>query len=402
MQRLGVKALAQQIDRLVTRAFPSVSVEGELAQVQVPQSGHAYLTLREQDAVLHCVMWRSEWNARREDPRVGERVVVTGRVGTFAGQGRYQVYVTTLERAGAGELQRRLEEIRARLHADGLLDPRRKRELPRYPRIVGVATSLKGAALQDFLRVSRDRWPAARILVSGCLVQGEEAPASVVRALELLFEDGRSEVIVVTRGGGSRLDLLPFDDEQLARWIATSPVPIVSAVGHEIDNTIADLVADRAAPTPTAAAVVVFPDRAAHAQRLDELVGAAERRVRAALAARRARVRELAGRLSHPARRVAERAERHRALVRRLEVAMARILERSGARARAASGRLDALSPFAVLERGYAVVQGPGGVVRSPGEVAPGDPLAIRVAGGGFEGVVAPPRGARDGPPRSG
>jgi hypothetical protein len=221
--KLTVKGLAQQIDRLVGRAFSTVAVEGELAQVQVPQSGHAYLTLREQDAVLHVVMWRTEWAARAVDPRPGERVVVYGRVGTFPAQGRWQVYATRVERAGVGELQRRLEEIRARLLADGLLDPRRKRELPRFPRVVGVATSLQGAALQDFLRVSRERWPAAKILVAGCLVQGEEAAASVVRALELLFEDGRSDVVVVTRGGGSRLDLLPFDDEQLARWIATAP-----------------------------------------------------------------------------------------------------------------------------------------------------------------------------------
>jgi exodeoxyribonuclease VII large subunit len=387
-QRLTVKGLAQQIDRLIGRAFATVSVEAELAQVQVPQSGHAYLTLREQDAVLHCVMWRTEWALRGVDPKPGERIVVTGRVGTFPAQGRWQLYVNRIERTGTGELQRKLEEIRARLLADGLLDERRKRELPRFPRFVGVATSIKGAALQDFLRVSRERWPAARILVAGCLVQGDEAASSVVRALELLFEDGRSDVIVVTRGGGSRLDLLPFDDEQLARWIATSPVPIVSAVGHEIDTTIADLVADRAAPTPTAAAVVVLPDRAVHAQRIDELAGAAERRIRASLAGQRARIRDLGSRLQHPARRLAHLEERRRALVRRMRVAMARVLERASGRARSSSSRLDALSPFAVLERGYAVVSSAHGVVRSPFEVAAGDALQIRVAGGTFDARV--------------
>ncbi len=386
--KLTVKGLAQQIDRLVGRAFSTVAVEGELAQVQVPQSGHAYLTLREQDAVLHVVMWRTEWAARAVDPRPGERVVVYGRVGTFPAQGRWQVYATRVERAGVGELQRRLEEIRARLLADGLLDPRRKRELPRFPRVVGVATSLQGAALQDFLRVSRERWPAAKILVAGCLVQGEEAAASVVRALELLFEDGRSDVVVVTRGGGSRLDLLPFDDEQLARWIATAPVPVVSAVGHEVDTTVADWVADRVAPTPSAAALVVLPDRAAHAERVDELAGAAERRIRAALGQRRARLRDLSGRLQHPARRLAALHDRRRELERRLRAAMARVAERARSRASALSSRLDALSPFAVLERGYAVVTGPGGVVRSPREVAPGDALRIRVAGGELSAEV--------------
>jgi exodeoxyribonuclease VII large subunit len=391
MQRLTVKGLAQQVDRLIGRAFPTVSVEGELAQVQVPQSGHAYLTLREQDAVLHCVMWRTEWGARAVDPKPGERIVVTGRVGTFPQQGRWQLYVTRIDRTGTGELQKRLEEIRARLQADGLLDPRRKRELPRFPRFVGVATSAKGAALQDFLRVSRERWPAARILVAPCLVQGEEAPSSVVRALELLFEDGRSDVVVVTRGGGSRLDLLPFDDEQLARWIATAPVPVVSAVGHEIDTTIADLVADRAAPTPTAAAVVVLPERAVFAQRVDEQLGAAERRLRATVAARKAKLRDLSSRLRHPARGLAAQEDRRRALVARLRAAMARILERARAEARGASARLDALSPFAVLERGYAVVTGPSGVVRSPWEVGPEDALRVRVAGGEFGARVTQP-----------
>lgn len=388
MQKLGVKALAQQVDRLIGRAFATVAVEGELAQVQVPQSGHAYLVLREQDAVLHCVMWRTEWAQRGFDPRAGERLVVTGRVGTFPQQGRWQVYVHRIDRAGVGDLQRRLEEVRARLLADGLLDPRRKRDLPRFPRVVGVATSLKGAALQDFLRVSRERWPAARILVSGCTVQGEEAAGSVVRALDLLFEDGRSDVIVVTRGGGSRLDLLPFDDEQLARWIATAPVPVVSAVGHEVDTTIADLVADRVAPTPSAAALTVLPDRATYAERVDELLAGAERRARWHLGQRRARVRELAERLVHPARRLSALEDRRRGLVHRLHAAAQRHVERARARARQASARLDALSPYAVLERGYAVVTGPAGVVRSPWEVSPGDALAVRVAGGRFGAVV--------------
>lgn len=389
MQKLTVLGLAQQIDRLLNRSFPAVAIEGELAQLQVPASGHAYLVLKDGDATLQCVIWRAEWQNQRHRPKVGERVVLTGRVGGYASQGRYQLYASRVEPvAGAGELEQRLAAIRARLDADGLLDPRRKRPLPRFPRVVGVATSLAGAALQDFLRLSRERWPAARILVAACTVQGAEAAASVVRALDLLYEDGRADVIVVTRGGGSRLDLLPFQDEQVARWIATAPVPVVSAVGHEIDETMADLVADVVVATPTAAAVRVLPDGPALAQRVDDAVLAMERSVRRLLRRRSERVSDLSARLRHPARRLAEQRARRADLEQRLHGAIARRVRRDRERLGALRARLDALSPYGVLDRGYAIVRGPLGVVRDPADVDAGDPLEVRVAGGTVAAVV--------------
>jgi exodeoxyribonuclease VII large subunit len=387
VNRLTVTALAQQIDRLLNRSFPRMEVEGELAQLQVPASGHAYLTLRDGDASLSCVIWRNEWRQHDKPPRVGQRVVCTGRLGGYAPQGKYQLYATRAVLAGQGELQERLEKIRARLRADGLLDPRRRRPLPRYPRTIGVVTSLGGAALQDFLRVSRHRWPAARILVSGCTVQGDQAASSVVRALELLYEDGRADVIVLTRGGGSQLDLLPFHDEQLARWVATSPVPIVSAVGHEIDTPLTDEVADASAATPSAAAMLVLPDGPALQQRVDEGAQALERAMRRMIGRRRARLGELTARLRHPARTLADHQRRRIDLERRLHEAAVRRIRSAADRLDALERRLHALSPVAVLGRGYAIVRGPRGVVRDPGEVAPGDALAVRVAGGTFPAV---------------
>jgi exodeoxyribonuclease VII large subunit len=388
MQRLTVAGLAMQIDRLLNRSFPAVAVEGELAQVQVPSSGHAYLTLREGEAALQCVVWRADWAQRRHDPKVGERVVCSGRIGGYPAQGRWQLYASRVEPVGLGELAKKLQEIKARLAADGLLDPRRRRPLPRFPRVVGVATSLEGAALQDFLRVSRSRWPAARILVAACTVQGAQAASSVVRALELLFEDGRSELVVVTRGGGSKLDLLAFQDEQLARWIATAPVPVVSAVGHEVDTSVADLVADVVAPTPSAAAVAVFPDGPLLAQRVDEAKLAADAAWRRILKRRRVRVAELEQRLRHPARALADRARRREELLGRLNRAARARLDARRSRLEGLRERLAALSPWHVLERGYAVVTGPDGVVRDPAAVAPGQELTVRVARGTFP-VVA-------------
>jgi exodeoxyribonuclease VII large subunit len=386
--RLTVLALTQQIDRLLTRAFPAVSVEGELVQLQVPGSGHAYLTLQDLETVLTCIVWRNDWRQHTTLPKVGERVVAHGRLGVYAQHGKYQLYATRVERAGDGVRERKLAEIRERLRAEGLLDPRRRRPLPRFPRVVGVVTSLAGAALQDFLRVSGERWPFARILVSACTVQGQEAPSSVVRALELLYQDGRADVIVVTRGGGSKLDLVAFDDEQVARWIATSPVPIVSAVGHEVDAPLSDEVADAAAPTPSAAAVLVLPDGLALAQRIDEAELALTTGIGRHLEQRRRRLADLTRRLRHPAARVEAAKVRRAELVARLNQAVSHRLDAQRARLRALSAKLEALSPYGVLARGYAIVRAGEAVVKDPAQVAAGDALGVQLAGGELKVVV--------------
>jgi len=388
MRTYTVRALSAELDRLLNRSYPRLEVTGELAQCQVPSSGHAYLTLREEDAALSVVVWRDDWRRLDWRPQVGKRVLCRGRLGAYRGQGRYQLYANHVELAGEGKLEAQLKAIRARLQADGLLDPRRKRALPRVPRVIGLATSPTGAALQDFLRVSRERWPAARVLLAPCTVQGVDAAGSVVRALELLFDDGRADVVVVTRGGGSKSDLLAFQDEGLARWIATAPVPVVSAVGHEIDSTIADLVADAVAPTPSAAAVLVLPDAAATAQRIDEADAAMRAAMVRVLGARRTRMEALRARLRHPRHVLAQRGARTADLRARLVASAERRIERDRARHRALAGRLQALSPYGVLDRGYAIVRGPGGVVRGPEDVGSGDALSIRVARGAVDAVV--------------
>jgi exodeoxyribonuclease VII large subunit len=335
--RYTVTELNRAVHTLLERQFQGIEVVGEVAQIQIPSSGHAYLTLRHQTDTISAVMWRTNWVSQRFRPKVGDLVVCRGTLGVYGARGSSQLYVTLILPVGTGLLAAELEARKARLAADGLLDPRRKRALPPFPRFVGVATSLAGAALQDFLKVSRERLPSARILVAGCVVQGPEAPAAIQAALELLWVDGRAEVIVVTRGGGSKEDLLAFQDEGLARCIAQSPVPVVSAVGHQIDTTIADLVADAVAPTPTAAAVLVLPDQHRWTQRIDD----AELNLSAALGRwltnRRRLVAHARDRLRHPGERLARvRAD--------ADAALARISRRLHADLSARRQTVDALS----------------------------------------------------------
>jgi len=389
MRKYTVTTLTQELDRLLYRHYPTVVVEGEVSQVSQPASGHCYLTLRDREATLAAVVWRADWQNLEYRPERGERVLCRGRLGLYAGQGRYQLYVNAIRPVGEGDEARKLEQIKARLEADGLLDPRRKRPLPRFPQVVGVATSLTGAALQDFLKVSRERYPAARILVAGCKVQGPDASGSVIRALELLFDDGRSDLVVVTRGGGSKADLMAFNDEQLARWIATAPVPMVSAVGHEVDTTIADLAADAVAPTPSAAAMLVLPDGPALAQRVDEAAIALDAAAARTLKRRRDSVIALRARLRHPGDRLAVIRRRRDDLTRQLVREADRYVRDRRVRLDALLSRLNALSPYAVLDRGYALVTGPEGLVTDPHAVDPGDALEIRLRGGALSAVVA-------------
>jgi exodeoxyribonuclease VII large subunit len=439
VRRYTVPALHDELDALLRGRYPTLLVEGEISQRTTPSSGHTYLTLRDRtprgDQVqLTGIVWKDDWAKMSFKPSEGDRVLCRGRLGLY--RGAVQLQIHDIAPVGEGALAREIEARKQRLAAAGYLDPRRKRVLAKFPRFIGVATSLTGAALQDFLKVSRERFPAARVLVAPCIVQGMEAPSSVIRAIDLLIEDGRSEVIVVTRGGGGREDLVAFHDEALARAIGDSPIPVVSAVGHQIDTTIADLVADVVAPTPSAAAMAVLPDRLAYAQQVDQGVYGLETAVQRYLRAANARVVAERARLRHPSERLAlirlrlaealtrltpamerrlsdrtarlgaataddrlARLVRRSLLVRRDQLRVADRLtpavEREIARRRAAlkalEDRLIALSPEAVLGRGYAIVRGPRGVVTDPGGVQHGDRLEIHVGGGSFAARVEQP-----------
>lgn len=378
-----VKTLSMELAKTFDRFWPRIVIEGEVGQLNTPRSGHCYFQLREGDAVLGGVMWRADWERARFRPKVGDRVQCRGRVGLFGG--RVQIYTHHMEPAGDGWLAKQIRERTERLRQDGLLDPARKRPLPAFPRVVGVATSADGAAVADFLRVSGERFPAARILIAPCKVQGPQGPSSVIRALDLLEEHGGCDVLVVTRGGGSKEDLLAFMDEQLARRIAATKTPIVSAVGHAIDTTLADLVADVVVPTPTAAAVAVLPDGHALAARVDQAAMRSDRAMRRLIHRRRERLGGLRERLRHPAAQLQRNREQVEALHARLDRAIHSQLERKHSRLRSAEHRMTALSPLAVLDRGYALVHTDAGLLRSVGQVAAGQTLRIQVADGTIE-----------------
>ena len=461
---LTVRQLVLGANRLLEGKFSNVWVEGEITGLKVGGNGHAYFTLRDDDAALPVAMWRSSVERLRFRLQDGQSLRVFGRLGIFAKQGRFQMYAERAEPAGLGALMLELEQRKAKLAADGLFAQDRKRALPRWPKCIGVVTSAHGAAIHDILEVARRRC-ACRILLSPAVVQGPDAPPSIVRALKRLVRRPEIDVIIVGRGGGSVEDLWAFNDETLARAIAACPVPVVSAVGHEVDVTIADLVADVRAATPSQAAEIVVPDRAALEHRLDALHRRLVRALERQLLDQRARLEQLRTQLveggrglsqgprrrmmaleralgqQHPRARVADDRRRLEGLRRRLVTAgrrlpaearaelatLDRALQRCGRalprRARVqfdrlitrlhsggpglsrrarlrlaqAAGKLDALSPLRVLERGYAVVTGPGGqVVTDAREVATGDELGVRLCRGRLRAQVVATDEAED------
>ncbi|MBS0365328.1 MAG: exodeoxyribonuclease VII large subunit [Proteobacteria bacterium] len=265
----SVSRLNREVRVLLERGFGVLWVEGELSNFSQPASGHWYFSLKDREAQLRCTMFRMKNRAVGFTPRAGMRVLVRGRVGIYEARGDYQLNVEHLEEAGVGALQREFERLKALLAAEGLFAPARKRPLPRFPRRIGVLTSPSGAALRDVLQVLRRRFPPAQVIIYPTPVQGAAAVPGLVAALRSASQRADCDVLILTRGGGSIEDLWAFNDERVARAIHACAVPLVSGVGHEIDFTIADFVADARAPTPSAAAELVTPDAQGWLQALE-------------------------------------------------------------------------------------------------------------------------------------
>lgn len=415
---------------LLEGAFPLIWVEGELGNVTRPASGHLYFTLKDARAQVRCAMFKPKSTWLKFVPREGLRVLARGRLTLYEARGDYQLVIDHMEEAGEGALRRAFEQLRARLAAEGLFDEGRKRALPAHVRRLGVITSPSGAAARDVLSVLGRRFPLLEVDVLPVQVQGETAPAQIVSMLNRAADSGRYDVLLVTRGGGSLEDLWAFNDEQLARTIAASPVPIVSAVGHETDFTLADFAADLRAPTPSVAAELLVPDRRdlaahlrglqRHAQQLQQrrLRDASQRADRAALrlhalrpqarlelirrrqddalrrlqALWREQSQQRAARLRHadavlratqPSRRLAQLRQRLEALGLRPQAAIARQLQRDTLRLRGLARSLSAVSPLATVARGYAIVtRDDGQLVRSVQQVHSGDEVNARLADG--------------------
>jgi exodeoxyribonuclease VII large subunit len=350
--------------------LPTVWVEGELTELRRQERWQTvFFTLKDpvDGSCLPATMPRTQFDGLRLELANGERVHVYGRPELFERRGELRLRVLTIERFGLGEHLAALERLKRRLAAEGLFDAARKRALPRFPRRIGLVTGNDAAAKRDVLTAIVTRFPPARILVAETYVQGPRAAAAIAETLQAVCAEPEVDVVIVARGGGSFEDLLPFSDERLVRAIAECPAPVVSAVGHEQDVPLCDLVADARASTPSSAARLVVPD-------LDELVQRLERS-RAALERGSRRALERSG----------QRLERSGERLRR---APTLLVERRRARLDQIAGRLRALSPRATLERGYAIVRTEGTTIRSAAAVTPGDPIAVELADGSFPARV--------------
>ncbi len=433
----SVSRLNKEVRLLLESGLPLLWLEGELSNFAAPASGHWYFSLKDSTAQVRCAMWRQRNTQVRFKPKDGMAVLVRARVGLYEPRGEYQLLVEHLEEAGEGALKREFEKLKARLAAEGLFAVERKRPLPAVPHRIGVVTSPTGAAIHDILRVLRARFPAAAVLLYPTAVQGAAAVPEIVRAIEAASRRNECDVLIVARGGGSLEDLWCFNDERVARAIAACRVPTVSGVGHEVDVTIADFVADVRAPTPSAGALATVPDKrgwlemlaqleqrfagamgrvlraqalavgalaqrlqishpgaklAQHAQRLDDLEQRLRLALRANVAVRQQRLESLSTRLwrENPRHRLEALCAHAAALRQRLVAAFTGSLGALEQRLALASRTLDAVSPLATLGRGFAVVSrvDDGALLLDAAQARPGTEIEARLAKGRLRATV--------------
>lgn len=430
-----VTGLNERIRDLLEDRFAYVRVRGELSDIHHPASGHIYFALVDGQSRIRAVIWRATRKRLTAEVTLGQNVVITGRIALYPPRGEYQLVVDAMQADGQGDGRARLLELHAKLASEGLFSQERKQSLPFFPKFIGIVTSSSGAALHDVIRVLDDRNLGYHLIVAAARVQGEYAAKEIVGALQTLIHDGRSQVIICGRGGGSTDDLAVFNDERVVRAVAASPIPVVSAVGHEVDLTLTDLAADLRAPTPSVAAQMVMPERLHLNQRLQQL------KLRLAqgssnLALRHTeRLKRAANRLLHPRRRIEqyrfrcdELQERlgHAASlsVRRIRPELTHILHRLQLQPQnrllllgqsrtslnqkrllqeiskllhiktntlaALVARLQGVSPMAVLHRGYAILfdTKTGEIHKSVETLHPGNPVLIRLADGELDATI--------------
>ena len=436
-----VSRLNLEARRLVEARFPPLWVEGELSNLARPRSGHLYFSLKDGRCQVRCAMFRMQNRYLEFDPADGMQVLAQVRVSLYPERGEFQLIVQHLEEAGAGALRRAFDALKRRLEGEGLFDREAKRTIPKVPACIGIITSPTGAALRDILNVMRRRYPGVHAVLYPVPVQGEGAASRIAEMVDRAAARAECDVLVLARGGGSLEDLWCFNEERVARAIHRCPIPLVTGIGHEVDFTIADLVADRRAPTPSAAAELVTPDamqwrddiqrarlrlgrvmrrrieeRREHvrwlvralpdpqrrlqdlSQRLDGLLARTQRTARHALERNRAALRSLIARLYRQAPATVVQANRIRTelLAARLRRSMRHDLERRRAQVQTLNRALRAVGPQQTLDRGYAIVSrsGDGAVLRDSAQVAPGDRIEARLARGRIEGTVTARRGS--------
>lgn len=383
MRTLTVLELTRHIKNLIEddHLLASLWVKGELSNFKRAASGHLYLTLKDEYCSIRVVMFRSRAQRLNFRPRDGMSVRIRGYVSLYERDGSYQLYAEEMEPEGVGALHRAFEELKARLAAEGLFDPAHKKKLPPVPARIGVVTSPVGAVIRDVVEIIGRRWPMTEIVLVPVPVQGEQAPREIARGIRWLNLLSGVNIIIICRGGGSLEELWAFNTEEVARAVFGSEVPVVSAVGHETDYTISDLVADLRAPTPSAAAELVVPDRVETRRHLDILTRRLQRAAGEQLKALRRRVDTCvqARSMRRPeAELVGARQQQVDDLLRRQAQAAAALLQRDRGRLAVAAGKLDSLSPVSTLARGYSICARPDGtVLRDAAEASPGDKVNV-------------------------
>lgn len=384
-----------QVTRYIKETFETddflqdIWIEGEVSNYRRAPSGHAYFTLKDATSQINCVMFRSRFSTVGVAPENGLAVIAHGRISVYEVQGTYQLYVDLLQPEGVGALHLRLQQLRSSLEREGLFDPARKRPLPQFPQQIGVVTSLGGAVLHDIIQVVSRRYPLVRLLVAPTLVQGDEAGSNICTAIQMLNECPDVDVIIVARGGGSLEELWPFNEEQVARAIFASRIPVVTGIGHETDFTIADWVADCRAPTPSAAAEMVVPDWRECQSQVSELrrrlFAAAVTRVRDERTALESAVEHLQH--NSPASIIDRYRQRIDDFTRQMNLALRRDLNTLRARLDGRQQQLESLNPLSVLARGYSICRHDlkGITIKSLAQVTVDDPVSVQVTDGIFQ-----------------
>lgn len=385
-----VSELNQLVHTLLEDAFPPIWLEGEISNFSCPSSGHWYFTLKDANAQVRSAMFQGKNRTVGFKPENGMHVLVRAKISLYEPRGEYQLVVEYLEEAGDGALRRAFEQLKAKLNAEGLFAIERKKALPIHPNTIGVITSSTGAAIRDILTVLKRRFPAIKVIIYPTAVQGNQAAQQITQAIQIANHRQECDVLILARGGGSLEDLLAFNQENVARAIFSSVIPTVSAVGHEIDFTIADFVADVRAPTPSAAAELVSPDGVEWLARLIKLTNSLIKQIGFKLQQQQHNLTALTKQLRHPGQRIQNQFQQVDDLEQRLKRALQNNLNDRQHRLGSLVRALDAISPLATLARGYAIVtlQKTGEILRAAEQVAIGDKIVTKLSDATLDCVV--------------
>lgn len=392
-QVLTVTQVNLYIKEMLSRddVLSHITIKGEISNFKAHSSGHMYMSLKDETGVIRAVMFRSAAGRLQFRPENGMKVIASGRVSVYERDGQYQLYIEYMQQDGLGDLHIAFEKLKLKLSAEGLFDPRHKKPLPKYPKRIGVITAPTGAAIRDILNILSRRFKYADVVLYPVLVQGENAAMSIAVALKYFNENNAADVLIVGRGGGSIEDLWAFNEEIVARAIYDSRIPVISAVGHEVDFTISDFVADLRAPTPSAAAELVVPSQEELKDKFNNVYGRLYSCAGRILEKNRLRLRLLTEKpvLKTPERSLDERRLYIDGLYNRFENAYKNILKEKEQALKLNASKLDGLSPLSALSRGFSVTKDEGGrVVKSVGQVKKGDKISVVVSDGEIKASV--------------